>query len=549
LRTFVPVKDILLSIFLLSSFFLLHSPNLNSWFIADDPQIVYSSQKPVLELFFDKETYYFYNTFFYAPLHPLYYKMDFLFFQLKPFGYHVLNVMALFLVSVILYKVFSFYIEKPYAFLGTVIFSVLPSSTFDAAWITTRHYLMGLFFYLVSLWFFRRWEDNKKYLFIGSALLSGMCAFLSKELFVSLPAVIIILARGGFTSRVKKAVPFMAMLLGYLLWRTYMLEGPGGYPDGFSGAWDVLLNIFALFPNVSEITLSFSILSLSIVVLFFIRPMLSIIIAALFFVTIAPLVPVLPSGPVTHPVFIRGLLLPAVPIIYGFIHVVKFLAENRNRMVQLTAVPMVIVLLLLQIFESRRTIDYLKGVADETEKAYLQIKKSENPAIIVRKEDDFLNLPVQYFYFLRKINEEYLAVHFPPVTCLDNTIIEGFVPSYIEPRVFDEAYTYRNGLLEREDVEKLVNQKKHFSQNCALPAPEAQINVSGYHMKVAINKQCNGKGRNIFCINLYGDTTGCFYLPDEFKVTLPPQHYLATIFYRCSGKTSFPFMYSFEIKG
>jgi hypothetical protein len=475
--------------------------------------------------------------------------MDFLLFRLKPFGYHVLNVMALFLVSVILYKVFSFYIEKPYAFLGTVIFSVLPASTFDAAWITTRHYLLGMFFYLVSLWFFRRWEDNKKNLYIGLAILSGMLAFLSKELFVSLPAVVIILARGGFKSRVKKAVPFMAALLGYLLWRTYMLEGLGGYPDGLSAAQDLILNFFALFPNISGITLSFSILGFSIVFLFFINPMLSIILASLFFVTIAPLVPVLPSGPVTHPVFIRGLLLPAVPLIFGFIYVTKLLIEKKNRIIQLIAVAVVTVLLFLQISESRRTIDYLKGVADDTEKAYLQIKKSEGPAIIVRKEDDFLNLPIQYFYFLRKINEEYLTLNFTPVTFLDNAIIEGFVPSFIEPQAFDEAYTYRNGLLEREDREKLVYQKKHFSQNLVLPSPEAQINVSGHHVRVIISKQCHSENENIFCINLYDDNTGCFKLPDEFKVTLPPQHYLVTIFYRCSGKTSFPFINAFQIKG
>jgi hypothetical protein len=528
---------------------MLHSPNLNSWFIADDPQTVYCSQKPFLNLLFDKETHYLYNTFFYAPLHPLYYKIDLLLFRLKPFGYHVLNVMALFLVAVILYKVFSFYIEKSYALLGTVIFSVLPSSTFDAAWITTRHYLMGLFFYLVSFWFFRRWEDNKKILYIGLALLSGMLAFLSKELYVSLPAVVMILARGGLKSRVQKAVPFMAVLLGYLLWRTYMLEGPGGYPGGLSAVQDILLNFFRLFPNISGIALSFSILGLSIVFLFFKKPMLSIIITALFLVTIAPLVPVLPAGPVTHPVFIRGLLLPAIPFIYGFIHVIKFLTENKNRMIQLAAFSMVLSLLLLQISESRRTINYLKGVADETEKAYLQIKKSDGPVFIVRKEDDFLNVPVQYFYFLRKINEEYFRLNVTPVTCLDNAIIDGFIPSYIELHAFDEAYTYRNGLLEREDIKKLVNQKKHFYEDLALPAPEAQIDVSGHHMKVRINHQCNRKDRSIFCINLYGYNTGCFYMPDDFAVTLPPQHYMTTIFYRCDEKISLPSIYGIDVKG
>jgi len=457
--------------------------------------------------------------------------------------------MALFILSVILYRVFSLYIEKPFALLGGLIFSVMPSSTFNAGWITTRSYLLGVFFYLLSLWLFKQWEGNKKNLYMGLAVFSGMLAFLSKELFVSLPFVVIILAQGGFKSRFKKAIPFIAALLVYLLWRSYMLEGPGGYPVGFPAFRDIVSNLFRLFPNISGITVSLSILSLSTVLLFIIRPVLAIVIILLFLVTIAPLIQVLPSGPVTHPFFIRGLLLPAVPLIYGFIYIVKLLIEKKNRIIQLIAVAVVTVLLFLQVTESRRTIDYLKGVADDTEKAYSEIGKTEGSVVIVRKEDDFLKLPTHYFHFLSKIAEEYLKQKISRVTFLDNTVIEGFIPSFIDPATFDKAYTFRNGLLETEDIEKLVYQKKHFYENLALPSPEAQINVSGYHMKVRINKQCNGKSRNIFCINLNGYNTGCFYLPDDFTVTLPPQYYLINIFYRCNGQTSLPFIHGFEIRG
>jgi hypothetical protein len=528
---------------------MLHSPNLNSWFISDDLQAIYCSQKPFLKLLTDKETYYCFSTLFYAPLHPLYYKIDFLIFRLSPFGYHVLNITALFIVSLIIYRIFSLYIEKPYALLGGVIFSLLPPSTFAAGWITTRQYLLGLFFYLLSLWLFKQWENSKKNLYIGLAVFSGILAFLSKELFASLPVVIIILARGGFKSRVRKAIPFMAALLVYLLWRAYMLEGIGGYPGGFPAFRDVVLNFFRLFPNISGITISLSILSLSIFLLLFIRPVVATVITLLFLVTIAPLIQVLPSGPVTNPFFIRGLLLPAVPLIYGFIYVVKFLIDKKNRIIQLAAVLLVTLLLFLQITESRKIIDYLEGVADATEKAYLKIKETEGSAIIIRKEDDFLKLPLNYFYFLSKINEEYLKVNSTRVAFLDNTVIDGFIPYFIKPETFDKAYTFRNGLLETEDIEKLVYQKKHFFQNLDLPPPEAQINVSGYHMKVRINKQCNINSQNIFCINLYGYNTGCFYLPDDFAVTLPPKHYLVTIFYMYNGKTSLPFIYDFEIRG
>jgi hypothetical protein len=549
LRTLISAKNLLLSIFLLSILFVLHSPNLNSWFIADDPQIIYCSQKPLPKFFFDKEAHYLYNTLFYAPLHPLYYKIDFLLFRLKPFGYHVVNVMALFLVSVILYRVFSLYIERPYAFLGAVVFSVLPPSTFDAGWITTRHYLLGLLFYLLSLWFFRRWEENKKNLYIGLAVFSGMLAFLSKELFVSLPLVVFIFARGGFKSRVKKAIPFVAALLVYLLWRIHMLEGIGGYPEGLSVARDVVRNFFTLFPNISGITLSLSILGLSTVFLFFIRPALAIGIVSLFLVALSPLIPVLPSGPVTHPVFIRGLLLPAIPLIYGFVYVVRLLIQKQKRIIQAAAVLVVAVLLVLEVTESRKVIDYLKGVADDTEKAYLTIKETHGSAIIVRNENDFLNLPLHYLYFLMKINEEYLKLHVPHITFVDNTVMRGFIPSSVHPEAFDEAYIFRDGILEKDDAKRLVRQKEHFRQSLALSAPQVQTYVSGYHIRVGIKKQCDYDGRNIFCINLYDNYTGCFELPDDFKVTLPPRRYSVNIFYRCGGKVSLPFVSDFDIEG
>lgn len=205
-------------------------PYLSSWFIIDDMSLIHAAAtKSSIGMLFDRETYLTFHQLFYTPLFPLLFKPDWFLFKLNPAGYHALNLTAVFLTSLMAYRVLRLYLPSLNAWAGTCLFSFSYPNITNIAWITRKHYIWGTFLILLSFYLFKKSEKTKNRLFFAGSLSAFFMALLLKEAFVTLPAAIFLLSSGGLKPRILKTMPYCLVLGVYVLLRYYFLGGLGGY--------------------------------------------------------------------------------------------------------------------------------------------------------------------------------------------------------------------------------------------------------------------------------------------------------------------------------
>lgn len=203
---------------------------LTLWFISDDMPLIHAAAtKSTFKMLFDRETYLSFHKFFYTPLFPLLFKIDWYLFKLNPTGYHIHNLIAVFLTSLMAYKVLTLYLPSFNAWIGTFLFALSYPNITNIGWITRKHYIWGTFLILLSFYVFKKSEKLKNYAFYLLSLILYLSALLMKEAFAPLPAAIFLLSSGSLKTRFMKSLPFFLVLGVYFLLRFYFLGGIGGY--------------------------------------------------------------------------------------------------------------------------------------------------------------------------------------------------------------------------------------------------------------------------------------------------------------------------------
>jgi hypothetical protein len=203
-------------------------------FIFDDMMNIRGSLNSILGLLLDRETYLTTHKLFYTPLLFVSFKLDWILFKLSPFGYHIHNLFAAFLVALIGYNVYRIYFPKLESWLGTFLFSISYPVICDIGFITHRHYLWGSFFILLAFYLFKKYETaSKGYLLFAFSMFSYLIAMLFKEAYAPFPAIIFLLTEGKFKKRVFCSLPFLMIFVCYLFMRFHMIGDLGGYiiPD------------------------------------------------------------------------------------------------------------------------------------------------------------------------------------------------------------------------------------------------------------------------------------------------------------------------------
>ncbi len=79
--------------------------------------------------------------------------------EMKPAGYHVVNVLLHAGAAVLLWRVLR-RLRIPGAWLGAALFAVHPVATLSAAWITEGKNTLSLALYLLALWAFLDYDER-----------------------------------------------------------------------------------------------------------------------------------------------------------------------------------------------------------------------------------------------------------------------------------------------------------------------------------------------------------------------------------------------------
>lgn len=216
-------------------------PAISGYFSADDISwIWFAATKSAGEMFCSPLDYRAISSNNFTPMLGLSFKIDWRLFGMDPEGYFVHTMLATLAAGLALFLFTSLYSDKLTALAGFNLFLLNPIVLSVTGWNATRHYIEGLFFALLALYFFVRKDSAGKVSFASSVfcLLSLLC----KEVYAVLPFLALLISRGDIKGRIFRILPMAVSLFVYTIWRLWMLGGVGGYPfDNTSPSANILV--------------------------------------------------------------------------------------------------------------------------------------------------------------------------------------------------------------------------------------------------------------------------------------------------------------------
>ncbi len=128
----------------------------------------------------------------YIPLSVLTYAVEFHFFGLKPFVYHLDNLLLhLVNISLILFLGRRLGLGSRAAFFAALLFGIHPMHVEAVAWITSRKDLLYTFFFLSAMMGYWGWLDGRGRRYYFLSLAAALLSMLAKPMALSLPLVLI----------------------------------------------------------------------------------------------------------------------------------------------------------------------------------------------------------------------------------------------------------------------------------------------------------------------------------------------------------------------
>jgi len=132
---------------------------------------------------------------YYRPLVLVTYSIDFAFWEFKPVGFHLTNIIFHLIATLLLFRILL-YLSEEYAngrigaFLGALIFAVHPIHTEAVSWISGRTDLLATTLFFASFLFYIRYDRKSDIKLLFYSLFFYVLSLLSKEMIVTMPIFI-----------------------------------------------------------------------------------------------------------------------------------------------------------------------------------------------------------------------------------------------------------------------------------------------------------------------------------------------------------------------
>lgn len=254
--------DLAICLFLFIAVMMLYGSVVNLWWMNDDPAILkLALQHSPWQYFFVPKIYRELSIANFTPLVMLSYGVDSALFGLNPKMFYLHHLLMLWLCTGMLYMLLRGWCSRLVSLAGVSFFLLgLPLVTISQD-LMTRHYVEGLFFSLLSVYFFRKGlRENKRGWVFWSAFFY-MAAMTAKEVYVPLVFLLLALPEKDWKLRFNYCLPLFIVFLVFMLWRSWMLGfSVGGY-SGMTG-FPAFSAVLAMFPK-RVFSLLFEIKSLS----------------------------------------------------------------------------------------------------------------------------------------------------------------------------------------------------------------------------------------------------------------------------------------------
>lgn len=286
---------------------LLYGHAINGWWHLDEPLILKQAilHSP-LEYFFTPKVWRELYAVSFTPWLTLSFDFDYTLFGLRPAAFYAHQLIAVWAAVMAFYVLLTAWVSRSFAWMGALLLMVSAPLALASQSLPLRHYLTGLAFASLAmyLWIRAVREHRRGYAWAGALLF--LLAALSKEIYLFLPFMVLLLQEKAWQERLRATWPMLLMLALYAPWRLWMLGGLGGYGHAtfmlgkdpllmFGAALLMPLSFFLKLFGMGYASIAWISVSLvSMLGLFRAKPWRSIVIALSFLVMIAvPLVPLL----------------------------------------------------------------------------------------------------------------------------------------------------------------------------------------------------------------------------------------------------------------
>ncbi|UCH95028.1 MAG: hypothetical protein JSV88_32900 [Candidatus Aminicenantes bacterium] len=181
---------------------------------------------------------------FYRPIAVLSYGIDYLIWKLNPLGYHLTDLMLHIFASVLVFLLIRFLTagKQITAWIGAIVFTLHPILVESVPVNARRHDILASIFIMLAFLMFLEYrsEEFKHKLFLIFSILFYLLALGSKEIALIFPLLIFcyLMVFGSAGKKpfwgvlnfiIKKCFPYLMVTLIFILWRSYVLQGIGGY--------------------------------------------------------------------------------------------------------------------------------------------------------------------------------------------------------------------------------------------------------------------------------------------------------------------------------
>jgi hypothetical protein len=209
---------------------LLHHSALQGSWRNDDPMLLaFAAAFSPAQYFFTREGMLQLSYASTSPWAGLFFDSNLALFGLSPRGHYAHMLVLLWGIASATALGLRRWLDAPAAWAAGALFLAMPPTGAIAQQLMTGHYAWGLLFSVLALWAFARAIDRDSLRWaVAAAALYGLAA-LCKELYVTLPVVLLAWPRAGWRRRLRCVAPALAVAAAYAAMRLAVLGGVGGY--------------------------------------------------------------------------------------------------------------------------------------------------------------------------------------------------------------------------------------------------------------------------------------------------------------------------------